>query len=351
MNVEMSALNYQSGLIHLDFKIVKDNRHFYEYAYYLYQNGQLIERFWYQPCLGEITIKVTPVYSGAYQIRLFVRKDTTIIFNQLSSMLLVDSTEKAVVETTFKNEKVFFNDIPVKYWFRTAKTDSDYLIISFSGLHSTEFQGGAPVYNHISTLAPVDCHQLFILDSYKNQFCYYVGLGGSYEYERTVIALITTYANTYRITPENIIVTGSSKGGSAALYYSLKYRFGKAIIGAPQLYIANYLKRRATSESMNLRFQRLLGQDEKQGISFWNQLIFNQVALTKQFPELFFHVGTGDFHYSEHLRPLLKKLDEKSVNYELDLANYTEHSDTGLYFSPFLLGKVQTIITRKGGRK
>lgn len=347
MITKKTAIKYQNNLIHLAFETPRNSLHQYEYAYYLYQEGHIIDRCWYQRSQGEMIIKVRPIYSGTYQIRLFIRKDGEIVLNQLSNLLPIDINTNTVIETRLENEKVFFSDVPVNYWFRSAKKKSKHLVISFSGLYSTEFQGGAPVYNHMRTLSPIDCYQLFILDSYKDQFCYYVGFGGSYDYERSVVALITTIANTYRIAPENIIVTGSSKGGSAALYYSLKYQFGKAVIGSPQTYIANYLKRRATSDSMNFRFQRLLGEDKKYGMDFWNQLIFHQVSLKKQYPELYFHVGKGDFHYPEHVQPLLQHLDRKGVEYELDLADYAKHSDTGLYFTPYLLEKVRLITSRK----
>lgn len=340
-------IKYQNNLIHLAFETPKNSLHQYEYAYYLYQDGSIIDRCWYQRSQGEMTIEVRPIYSGTYQIRLFIRKDGEIVLNQLSNRLPIDLNTDTVIETRLENEKVFFSDIPVNYWFRSAKKNSKYLVISFSGLNSTEFQGKPPVYNHMRTLSPIDCHQLFILDSYKGQFCYYIGFGGTYDYERSVVALITTIANTYRIAPKNIIVVGSSKGGAAALYYSLKYQFGKAVIGAPQTYIANYLERRATSDSMKCRFQRFLGVDKKYGMDFWNHLILHQVSLTSQFPELYFHVGKDDFHYPEHLSPLLQHLDSKGVGYELDLADYANHNDMGIYFTPYLLEKVRLITSRK----
>ncbi|MBC1521309.1 esterase family protein [Listeria aquatica] len=354
MKVNMKELKFQNKALVFEFDLYPSFRQNYEFAYYLYQNGRIIQRVWYQKCQKHNELFITPTYSGTYQIRLFIRNEEKVMqWNELSNLIHLNLSNQQLLETTLEQEKIFYSDVPVKYLFQKAKGGSKQLVISFSGLYSTEFKGGAPVYNHIRTLDPVDTNKLFILDSYKNQFCYYVGFGGAYDYERSVIALITTIANKEGISPENIIATGSSKGGTAALYYSLKYYFGKAIIGAPQIYIADYLNRRATSPSMRERFTQLMGPDEKYGFSFWNQLIFNQVELTEKFPELYFHVGEGDFHYPEHLKPLLTRFSEKSVTYQLDLGDYDNHSETGTYFTPFLLKQVEEIIERNtdGGIK
>ncbi|MBC6309712.1 hypothetical protein HCJ66_09085 [Listeria sp. FSL L7-1582] len=343
MKITMKDLSYSDKTIHLPFSVEGDLQSC-EFAYYIHQDGQFIEKHWYQELTEDSTIQFEPIYSGMYQVRLFIRKDGQLFFNEMSTELHLDCQQNKLVEVTFPNEKIFYSDVPVKYLFQPAKSQSNHLILSFSGLYSTEMRGGAPVYNHIRTLEPVDAHKLFILDSYKEQFCYYVGFGGSHDFERSVVSLITTIANQLRIPPENIIATGSSKGGAAALYYSVKYHFGKAIIGAPQIYIAKYLDRRATSPSMRERFDRLLGDDPDYGMKFWNGLILNQVALNTTFPELHFHVGKGDFHYKEHLVPLFKKFDQKKIPYTLDLADYMEHNQTGLYFTPFLLNKVGEMV-------
>lgn len=346
MKIEMSHLAYNKPDIQLPFS-TKGSLWGCEFAYYIYQDGNIIKKEWYAELTQDSHIRFQPIYSGTYQIRLFIRKKGTLLYNELSTKLHLDLGSGQTIEANFPNEAVFYSDVPVKYLFQPAKTKSDHLIISFSGLYSTEFKGGAPVYNHIRTLAPMDAHKLFILDSYQDQFCYYVGFGGSHDFERSVVSLITTIANQHNISPQNIIATGSSKGGAASLYYSMKYHYGKAIIGAPQVYIANYLYRRANSESMRARFNRILGEDSQYGMQFWNGLILNQVNVNTTFPELYFHVGKGDFHYAEHLQPLFKKLDQKEVPYTLDLADYEEHGDTGLYFTPFLLKKVTELVQEK----
>lgn len=339
-------MKYSHGKLKLIFSVPAKKIENLTYAYYIYQDGKAIQKIWYQPVETVTTIQVEPLFSGAYQLRLFVKEGDTIIYNELTETLNIDCKNKALLTTTLAEEKIFFNDVPVKYLFQPAEGESDTLVLSFSGLYSTEFQGGPPVYNHIRTLEPVNAHKLFLLDSYQEQFCYYVGFNREHDFERAVIALITKIANQYNISAKRIIATGSSKGGAAALYYSVKYNFGKAIIGAPQIYIADYLNKRANSPSMRERYERLLGENQQQGQRFWNQLILHEVAVAEKFPDMYFHVGEGDFHYPQHLAPLLQQLDKRGVAYQLDLESYENHSDTGLYFAPFLLRTIQALVRK-----
>ncbi|EMG28713.1 hypothetical protein [Listeria fleischmannii] len=98
---------------------------------------------------------------------------------------------------------------------------------------------------------------------------------------------------------------------------------------------------------MRQRFHNLLGENFLKGKAFWDGLILNQAYQARTFPELHFHVGKGDFHYEKHLKFLLQVLDEKKVDYTLDLGPYDEHKNTGIYFTPFLLQKVQDMVMRK----
>ncbi|EOB3524446.1 hypothetical protein ACIJEF_002471 [Enterococcus faecalis] len=352
MDIKLDKLTYIEEKLNLVFKINLFQSSAYEYAYYLYQDGQIVKRIWYQAALFKCNqIVEIPLFSGSYQIRVFIKYKNKIIFNKLSNILWVNVDKKEAISTTFNSEKIFFSDQPVKYVLQESKNKSPYLIISFSGLYSTEFQGGPPVYNHIRTLESIQANKLFILDSYKGQFCYYVGFGGSVDFERSIISLIMSIANRLKISANDIILTGSSKGGSAALYYSIKYYFGHAIIGAPQIYISKYLNQRANSTSMRQRYYRLLGEDKKFGQSFWDNLIVNQVNLTERFPNLYFHVGEGDFHYEQHLKPIFNVFKKKQIKYRLDLQSYNDHSQTGLYFTPFLKSKVDEIIYDRENNK
>ncbi|MBC1357011.1 accessory Sec system protein Asp2 [Listeria booriae] len=343
----VTPLVYHEGVLTVRFKALYLLEAAYTYAYYIYHNDTLIESNWYEP-IGkeEVSINYKPLHSGTYKFRLFLKKDDQVIINKVTNMLNVDVANKQTVMTTLEKEQVYYNDNPVKYLFQKAKKKSDKLLISFSGLHSQEFKGGDPVYNHFRTLWPCDVNKLFILDEYKGQFCYYMGHNCKHDYERSVIALITTIANDLGISSDNIIASGSSKGGATSLYYAMKYHFGTAIVGAPQVYIAKYLKRRAMNNPIITKgFHNLIGPDREFGEKYYDDLIMHLLETEQSFPKFIFHVGTGDFHYEEHLKPFLKRCDAKGIPYELDLQEYSDHNQTGQYYAPFLLNTVTRILS------
>ncbi|WP_099224797.1 accessory Sec system protein Asp2 [Listeria costaricensis] len=344
-----SELAYHEGKLTLVFKALYLLEATYEYAFYIYQDDHVIEREWYQPLSKKQTaIEYWPIRSGAYKVRLFLKKNGEVIANKVSNILNVDIVNNQTIKTTLEKEKIYYADNPVRYLFQKARKKSDKLLISFSGIHSQEFTGGPPVYNHFRTLWPCNINKLFILDDYKGQFCYYMGHNRGMDYERSVVGLITTIANELNISAENVIVSGSSKGGAASLYYSMKYHFGTAIIGAPQVFIAKYLEQRATAAPVIRRaLDNMLGDDQEAGKRYYNELIMNLVDTTTQFPAFTFHVGKGDMHYKQHLQPLLKKLDGKGVKYSLDLQNYSDHNQTGQYYAPFLLKTVTELLEDK----
>lgn len=70
----------------------------------------------------------------------------------------------------------------------------------------------------------------------------------SFDMGKAVIALIRSITSKLKIHEKDIITVGASKGGSAAIYYRVKYGFGNIIEGIPQTKIADYVLQ-ATEET------------------------------------------------------------------------------------------------------
>ncbi|NEC29011.1 DUF2974 domain-containing protein, partial [Streptomyces sp. SID8111] len=58
----------------------------------------------------------------------------------------------------------------------------------------------------------------------------------------SVITLITNVTKALGLTPGDVTLWGSSKGGSAALYYGLKYGFRNIVASVPQLRIGSFVR-------------------------------------------------------------------------------------------------------------
>ena len=324
----------------------------YEYAYYIWKEGGIIQRFPYKKIVeNTLTISYNVTESGNYKCQVFIKKKKKLIINRNTDICPIDRMNKKIMKTTYYNEQVYFNDVPVRYVFKESPIKSDILVICFSGISSKEFKGGPPVYNYIKTLDGLPIHRLYILDDFQNKFCYYLGKKGNREFERAINSLITATANELEIASQNIISTGSSKGGTAALYYALTYNYGHAIVGAPQIKISDFLKSVCKNKYMRKVYTFLHGENEKEMSEYYNTLLFMRMACNKKRPELFFHIGDQDYHYKEHLLPYLNYCDSVNVAYHLDIQSYSDHSQTGSFFSPFLRKTLTDILNNKRGKK
>lgn len=226
-------------------------------------------------------------------------------------------------------EKIYKSYCDIKYVFEPSIGNKPYLAVIFSSLSVGE---GAK-YNYMNTLSNIDCNKLFILDDQCGDGCYYLGKNRSFDVEKSVISLIEVYSNNCRIVRNNIICMGSSKGGYAALYYGLKYSMGYVIAGAPQVLLGNYLIEEQPYTKYIAKY--IAGDIDEESKQYLNNILINEIYSCKKFPRIFIHVGTGDFHYTRHLKPLTKILDNFNVKYYVDLANYSEHDKVAEYFKSF----------------
>ncbi|GLF89974.1 hypothetical protein Saga11_12330 [Bacillus safensis] len=236
-----------------------------------------------------------------------------------------------------KGEAVFKGEVDVKYLFKKGE-DTDVLTVVFSGF-STE--GKPPLYNYIRTLEGFTCNTLFILDDFGCRGSYYLCKQRDFSIERSVISLIHTIAKEHSV--KKIISCGSSKGGYASLYYSLKYGFDAAICWSPQYYLGDYLIS-TKNKNMNEVGEFMAGgcfQDDK---LYLNSILRDIIVNSAHTPELYIHLGEGEIHYTHHVKPMIEDLKNSNRQYELDLGPYNSHSDVAKFFPEFLRKNIARIL-------
>jgi len=235
------------------------------------------------------------------------------------------------------NEKIYNSNVPIKYVFNEGNVNKDHLVIMFSGF-SENTAKVKHVYNYMRTLNDFDCNKLFILDNYGPTGSYYIGENMSYEVESSVLSLITFITRKYRIAPHNVILTGSSKGGTAALYFGLKYNFGHVIAGAFQTRITTYIK-----EHRPEAYAFMVGGDAQKEEQL-NEIVYKQLE-KEVLTNLFLMSSENDWQYAEHIEPFLNKLDELEIPYKYyECKNMKDHSDVGNHFPEFLMKYLLLII-------
>ncbi|MGG0658366.1 Two component regulator three Y domain-containing protein [Rummeliibacillus pycnus] len=236
----------------------------------------------------------------------------------------------------FKGEKVFESEKSIKYLFQKSYSKTNSLVIIFSAFPT---KGKQPAYNFVRTLSEFDCNKLFILDDFGSRASYYLCEKRDFSIERSVISLINFIIKENEI--DHVISCGSSKGGYAALYYGIKYGFDHIIAASPQYYLGDYLLDQTNSQDVTLFMSGLSADEDHQ---FLNEIMPKMIDETQSKPNIFIHLGKDEPHYENHVKPLLAKLNEVHINYELDLGDYSKHSDVGKFFPTILKDNIRTLL-------
>nr|WP_077253194.1 accessory Sec system protein Asp2 [Klebsiella michiganensis] len=93
---------------------------------------------------------------------------------------------------------------------------------------------------------------LWISDDFENECAYYISKDSKLSLENSVLALIQSVLQTLNLNEEQCTLMGFSKGGSAALYYGLKFNFKNIIASCPQLHIGSYVSRHWPNVANNM---------------------------------------------------------------------------------------------------
>lgn len=225
----------------------------------------------------------------------------------------------------FRNEKIFRSSKNIRYIFEEGILNTDKLLIVFSAFNGNK----TSQYNYIRALEKYDTNKLFILDDYGVGGSYY--LGNNNEVEGSVIALINFFIAKLNLRFSDVVAIGSSKGGSSALYFGLKYSLGAVIAGGFQIKIGDYLSK-TTPQTM----EYMVGEINDASILKLNTIHEKLVRKDGVLTKLYFHGGTGDYHYIKSMKPFMDILDYYMINYDLDLKQYNSHNEVGDYFVNYL---------------
>ena len=215
----------------------------------------------------------------------------------------------------------------LKYIFQKGGTNT--LIISFSG-----FPGNRSAkYNYIKTLKPYNASKLFILDDfgYKKRGSYYLGENGDFFIPEQVKQLVEQLKNKHGI--ERLIMIGSSKGGTAALYYAIKLQGDFCVIGAPQYFLGDYL-----AEDKHLPIlEGIMGNNDESSIKFLNEIMGQCIRSANNKPEVFIHYSPTEHTYNEHIKAMVDELKANQYCIHEDSNyDYTDHSDVAKHFPIYL---------------
>ena len=262
-------------------------------------------------------------------------KNKTFKFRDDVNQEIIRMINKNINRKKFHGEKIFSSIHPIKYYFEKAKLNNkNKLMIIFSAFSTDEAK-----YNYISTLKTCDCNKLFILDDFGSKGTYYLGLKGDFNIETSVMALISYIMSKNKILFSNVISIGSSKGGSAAIYYGLKYNFGNIIAGAPQYKIGTYLSDLSISDYA----LEIFGE-----ISDCNRIKYNNLIRlsANTCTNIYLLTSDGDNQYKKVLKEFEFVSREINIKLNIDKCEINNHGEISREFPKFLYDKLDLVLNK-----
>lgn len=241
---------------------------------------------------------------------------------------VMDKAKKCITKfVILAKQKVYKKRL--KYLYISNK-NSDKLIVVFSGFSGKK----KSVYNYVTTLKGCKDNKLFILDDFgwEGKGSYYLLENGNRYVEELVTRLIVETIEKGEI--NNLTTVGSSKGGSSALYYGLKFHADKVIAGAPQYYIGDYLN----TDKHKMILSGILGSEVKQtDIDMLNSILSNRISEEAGCKtKVFLHYSKAEHTYTEHVKFMLEALEQYGYDVETDEKDYKNHVDVALHFPQFM---------------
>lgn len=218
----------------------------------------------------------------------------------------------------------------LRYLLKT-NSSSDTLVVCFSGFGN----GGSAKYNYINTLKMVNVNKLFILDDfgYNKTGSYYLGENGDWFLPDMIVGLIKKIQTESRI--KHLLMVGSSKGGSAALFYSIKMEADACIIGAPQYFIGDYL---SIDKHIPI-LEGIMGNTSSESVQKLNRVMRDCVQSSFQHkPKVYIHYSPYEHTYPEHIVDMIGDLERCGYTVYKDADyDYTDHGEVAKYFPRYLL--------------
>ncbi|MFE3167305.1 hypothetical protein [Streptomyces sp. NPDC059224] len=126
---------------------------------------------------------------------------------------------------------------PVEYRFAHAQKGNRHLVVVFANFSAPADYGWSN-----GVFDKLRANILWIRDSFAGSQSYYLCREMDFALEQSVIGLISKVMTALGLTTDSVTLWGGSKGGSAALYFGLKYGFRNIVAIAPQLAVGTYVK-------------------------------------------------------------------------------------------------------------
>jgi hypothetical protein len=126
---------------------------------------------------------------------------------------------------------------PVEYRFSHAKSGNRRLVVVFANFSAPQDYGWSN-----GVFDQVRANILWIKDRFDGMNSYYLCRRMDFSLEQSVAGLIFRFMKALELTPDDVTLWGGSKGGSAALFFGLRYGFRNIVSIVPQFAVGTYVQ-------------------------------------------------------------------------------------------------------------
>ena len=214
----------------------------------------------------------------------------------------------------------------LRYLFYGCNSDS--LIICFSAFPPKE----KPIYNYVRGFQNFNMDRLYIGDYWGYRGSYYLYENGKNDPFEQTSSLIKNYLEKGHY--KYVYTAGTSKGGSAALFYGLLFKVNAIFSGACQYYIGDWLGVKVHRKILEGMMGKEAGEKEK---NYLNGIIPGMVKSNKGTTTKVHLVYSKLEHtYPEHIVHLINDLKTNDIETSEHVCTFVNHDDVGHYFLPYV---------------
>lgn len=224
----------------------------------------------------------------------------------------------------------------VTYRSKSGKYDTRHLLIVFSGFGAT----GEFTYDFTAALTDCPTEVIWIKDDFLGHASYYLCAAGNPGVADAVHAFISAQLAERGLSAADCTLLGASKGGSAALYFGLRYGFSNIIAAVPQFRIGSYVR-----DHWGAVFAHMVPDKSTERTEQLDGAIADAAAQATADKNIYLISSTGDPQFASQIEPNLGLLRGLG-NFNLIMANsalVTQHNQVTGYCVPIILSLVNAL--------
>lgn len=226
---------------------------------------------------------------------------------------------------------------PVQYRFAHAKGGNRHLVVVFANFAVPEDYGWSN-----GVFDPVRANILWIKDRFDGHNSYYLCKGMDFSLESSVAALVFNVMEALGLTREDVTMWGGSKGGSAALYFGLRYGFRNIVSLVPQFLVGTYVKKVHPKVATFMLGEGVPEANVRAVDAVIPDLVRSEVNRSAN---IYLLSSPQDEQYREQVEPFLSLFQRyENFNFVFSESPYiTDHSQVTRRNVPFLMGLVNML--------